>query len=297
MLEGRTFRFLRDLSLVRRDGTRLPVTVSAAPVRDEHGGVAGCIAIFSDASQEREVDRMKTEFISIASHQLRTPMSGVKGVLSLLLEDVLGPLNPEQRKYLRRANDSNERLIALVNDLLNVSRLEQGSLQLRSEPVNLAEVLQTLAVEFQPRAARYQQTVQVERDGAPQEDMEVHGDPVRLREVFLNLLDNAVKYTPENGHITVRLQATAQRVTVEVRDSGVGIPADKLPVLFQKFNRIQNPLSGREFGTGLGLYFARSVIELHHGTVEVESHLGEGTTFRVSLPRRYSAAAAPQAHS
>jgi len=297
MLEGRTFRFLRDLSLVRRDGTRLPVTVSAAPVRDQRGVVAGCIAVFSDASQEREVDRMKTEFISIASHQLRTPMSGVKGVLSLLLEDVLGPLNPEQRKYVRRANEANERLIALVNDLLNVSRLEQGSLQLRSEPVNLAEVLQTLAAEFQPRAAQYKQTLQVERDGSPDEEMVVHGDPVRLREVFLNLLDNAVKYTPESGRITLRLQASEQRVTVEVSDSGVGIPADKFPVLFQKFNRIQNPLSGREFGTGLGLYFARSVIELHQGSVEVESHLGEGTTFRVTLPRRYSTAATPQTHA
>jgi PAS domain S-box-containing protein len=301
MLEGRTFRFLRDLSLVRRDGTRLPVTVSAAPVRDEHGGVEGCIAVFTDASQEREVDRMKNEFISIASHQLRTPMSGVKGVLSLLLEEVLGPLNPEQRKYLKRANESNERLIALVNDLLNVSRLEQGSLQLRAEPVNLAEVMQHLAGEFQPRAARYQQTLQVElpedHPSTRGEDMVVHGDPVRLREVFANLLDNAIKYTPENGHVTVRLAASAQRVTVEVHDSGVGIPADKLPSLFQKFNRIQNPLSGREFGTGLGLYFARSVVELHQGSIEVESHLGQGTTFRVSLPRRYSASAAPQAHA
>jgi signal transduction histidine kinase len=106
-----------------------------------------------------------------------------------------------------------------------------------------------------------------------------------LREVFANLMDNAVKYTPEHGTVTVRTRAEGPRVAVEIIDTGVGIPADKVPTLFQKFNRIQNPLSGREFGTGLGLYFARSVVELHRGTIEVESVPEKGTTFRVSLPR------------
>ena len=288
MLQGRAFRFLRGLTLLRRDGTRLPVTFSAAPVRDEHGGVAGAIVVFSDASQEREVDRMKNEFISIASHQLRTPMSGVKGALALLLEEVLGPLNPEQLQYLRRAYDSNERLIALVNDLLNISRLEQGSLQLRAEPVPLAEVLRGLVAEYQPRAARYRQLLVLD---AGEGDSTVQGDAVRLREVFGNLLDNAIKYTPEGGAIGVRWRASALEVAIEVSDSGVGIPADKLATLFQKFIRIQNPLSGREFGTGLGLYFARSVVELHQGTIEVESPAGQGTTFRVRLPRRPAPAA------
>lgn len=291
MQQGRTLRFLRDLTLIRRDGSRLPITLSAAPVSDDQGAVQGCIVVFSDASQEREVDRMKNEFISIASHQLRTPMTGVKGALALLLDDVLGPLNPEQRKYVRRANDSNERLIALVNDLLNVSRLEQGSLLLRNEPVNLAETLAALVAEFQPRAARYQQLLEWEMPHSMNGDAIVHGDPVRLREVFINLLDNAVKYTPEGGHIQVRLDAGDHDVIAEVADSGVGIPPDKLPTLFQKFNRIQNPLSGREFGTGLGLYFARSVVELHRGTIEVESHPGQGTRFRVRLPRQRGATA------
>lgn len=286
MQQGRTLRFLRDLILIRRDGSRLPVTLNAAPVTDEQGGVQGCIVVFSDASQEREVDRMKNEFISLASHQLRTPMTGVKGALALLLDDVLGPLNPEQRKYVRRANDSNERLIALVSDLLNVSRLEQGSLLLHNEPVNLADTLAALVAEFQPRAARYQQQLDWEAPRSLNGDAVVHGDPVRLREVFINLLDNAVKYTPEGGHIQVRLDADVHDVVAEVADSGVGIPPDKLPTLFQKFNRIQNPLSGREFGTGLGLYFARSVVELHQGTIEVESHPGQGTRFRVRLPRQ-----------
>lgn len=285
MLQGRTFRFLRDLTLVRRDGSRLPITFSAAPVRDEHGGVQGCIVVFSDASQEREVDRMKNEFISIASHQLRTPMSGVKGALALLMEEVLGPLNREQQQFLRRAYDSNERLIALVNDLLNISRLEQGSLQLRSEAVNLEEMLRSLVAEFQPRAARYRQQLRLETAGAEAGESVVYGDGMRLREVFANLLDNAAKYTPENGSIAVRWRADGDQVCVEVRDSGVGIPPDKLSLIFQKFNRIQNSLSGREFGTGLGLYFARSVVELHQGRIEVASHPGEGSTFRVSLPR------------
>ncbi|MGH9466371.1 MAG: ATP-binding protein, partial [Terriglobales bacterium] len=296
MAQGRTFRFLRDLTLVRRDGTRLPVNFSAAPVRDEAGGVQGCIVVFSDASQEREVDRMKNEFISIASHQLRTPMSGVKGVLALLIEEVLGPLNAEQKQFLHRAYESNERLIALVNDLLNVSRLEQGSLLLRDEPVDLAALLRTLSTEFQPRAARYRQSLQLQEPGAPGSEPGaalVHGDAVRLREVFANLLDNAIKYTPEGGAVRLSWRPSPAAVEVEVSDTGVGIPADKLPSLFVKFNRIQNPLSGREFGTGLGLYFARSVVELHHGRIEVSSQPGQGTTFRVILPRQPASAPAP----
>jgi PAS domain S-box-containing protein len=286
MAQGRTFRFLRDLTLVRRDGTRLPISFSAAPVHDDEGGVTGCVVVFSDASQEREVDRMKNEFISIASHQLRTPMSGVKGVLALLLEEVLGPLNADQQKYLRRAYESNERLIALVNDLLNISRLEQGSLLLRTEDVDLATLLRTLTAEFQPRAARYHQDLLLQPPPDASANPHVQGDAMRLREVFANLIDNAIKYTPEGGGIRLAWVPGPEQVSVEVSDNGVGIPADKLASLFQKFNRIQNPLSGREFGSGLGLYFARSVVELHHGRIEVASLPGQGTTFRVILPRQ-----------
>jgi PAS domain S-box-containing protein len=290
MAQGRTLRVLRSLTLLRPDGSRLPVAVTAAPVRDEGGGVQGCIVVFSDASQEREVDRMKNEFISIASHQLRTPMSGVKGVLGLLLENVLGPLSPDQEKYLRRAYEANERLIALVNDLLNISRLEQGSLLLRVEPVDLAAMLAALVSEFQPRAARYRLEVRIESGGG-EGGAGVRGDPMRLREVFANLLDNAIKYTPEGGAIVVRWSGAPHSVSVEISDSGVGIAPERIPELFAKFSRIPNPLSGREFGTGLGLYFARSVVELHHGKIDVASMPGAGTTFRVSLPREPPTAA------
>jgi PAS domain S-box-containing protein len=289
MAQGRTLRVLRSLTLLRRDGARIPVAVTAAPVPDDSGGVQGCIVVFSDASQEREVDRMKNEFISIASHQLRTPMSGVKGVLGLLLEKVLGPLSPDQEKYLRRAYEANERLIALVNDLLNISRLEQGSLLLRTESLDLAEMLAALVAEFQPRAARYRIEIRLEQGGGDGGAV-VRGDPMRLREVFANLLDNAIKYTPEGGAVAVRWRGAPPSVEVEVSDSGVGIPAEKIPELFAKFSRIPNPLSGREFGTGLGLYFARSVVELHHGKIDVASQPGAGTTFRVSLPRQPPAA-------
>jgi len=280
---GLTLRYQRDLVLVRQDGSRLPVTVSAAPVLNEQGEVQGCVVVFNDASQEREVDHMKTEFISLASHQLRTPMTGVKGVLALLLDEVLGPLNGEQKDYLRRAYDANERLIALVNDLLNVSRLEQGRVQIQWESVHLEEMLRRLVNDFQARAAHYRQMLTLEVEGNL--PSEIKGDRMRLREVFANLIDNAVKYTPERGQIRVRLRPCTEEVVVDIIDSGVGIPPDKLASLFQKFSRIQNPLSAREFGTGLGLYFARSVVELHHGVIEVTSEPEHGSTFSVRLPR------------
>ena len=275
-------RLPRDLRLVRRDGGQLPISISAAPVLDESGESAGVVAVFNDASQEREVDRMKTEFISIASHQLRTPMTGVKGALSLLLEQVLGPLNPQQRDYLRRAYEANERLIALVNDLLNVSRLEQGSLHLRREPLRLDEMARELASEFQPRARRYGQHFDCDMPGP---EAWVSGDRVRLREALANLLDNAIKYTPEQGRVSLRLSLEPDAVVLEIADTGVGIAPEQLPRLFQKFSRLENPLSGREFGSGLGLYFARSVIELHQGGITVESQPGAGTRFQVRLPR------------
>lgn len=293
MSRGQTLRVFRDLVLVKRDSTRLPVRLSAAPIRDEHGEVQGCVVVFNDASQEHEVDRLKNEFISLASHQLRTPMTGVKGALALLMEGVLGPLNAEQRSYLRRAYESNERLIALVKDLLNVSRLEQGRLQLRIEPVNLGAIVHDLVEELQPRATRYQQRLVWE--AAPGADGWVQGDGVQLREVFANLIDNAIKYTPEHGQIRARLLPGETEVAVDVSDSGVGIPEDKLPALFQKFSRVQNPLSAREFGTGLGLYFARSIVALHGGTIEVSSRVGGGTTFHVTLPRQVAAQTAPAA--
>ncbi len=288
---GHTLRYQRDLTLVRRDGSRLPVTISAAPVLDDHGEVRGCVVVFHDASQEREVDRMKTEFISLASHQLRTPMTGVKGVLSLLLDEVLGALNTEQRDYLRRAYEANERLIALVNDLLNVSRLEQGRVQIQWEPIRLDEMLRRLVSDFQQRAAHYRQLLafEMEGDASP----EIQGDPVRLREVFANLVDNAIKYTREGGQVRVRVRPSVEDVFVDVMDTGVGIPPDKMASLFQKFSRIQNPLSAREFGSGLGLYFARSVVELHHGAIEVSSEPEHGSTFTVRLPRRPVGARAP----
>lgn len=281
--EGRAIRYQRDLVLARQDGSRLPVTVSAAPILNEPGDVQGCVVVFNDASQEREVDRMKTEFVSIASHQLRTPMTGVKGVLSLLLDEVLGPLNGEQKNYLRRAYDANERLIALVNDLLNVSRIEQGRVQIHWETVQLDDVLRRVVGEFQSRAEHYRQTLSLEVNA--DHSAAVEGDPVRLREVFANLIDNAIKYTPEGGRIQVHLRPAPDDVVVDVSDSGVGIPPDKRAVLFQKFSRIQNPLSAREFGSGLGLYFARSVVELHHGAIEVSSEPDHGSTFTVRLPR------------
>jgi signal transduction histidine kinase len=201
----------------------------------------------------------------------------------LLLDEVLGPLSSEQRDYLRRAYEANERLIALVNDLLNVSRLEQGRVQIQWEPIRLDEMLRRLVSDFQQRAAHYRQllTFDMEGDAAP----EIQGDPVRLREVFANLVDNAIKYTREGGQVRVHVRPAVDDVFVDVIDSGVGIPPDKMASLFQKFSRIQNPLSAREFGSGLGLYFARSVVELHHGVIEVSSEPEHGSTFTVRLPR------------
>lgn len=232
--------------------------------------------------QLAELDRLKAEFVSVASHELKTPLSVIKGYLSLLLDGIYGELNEEQRKTLASTGDQTDRLARLIQQLLDVSRFEAGGGRLEIHPVELRLLLEELATSFEALAVQNEITFEVYVDEDLPESIE--GDADRLNEVAGNLLSNAFKFTPRQGKIRLAALAAEGGISLEVSDTGVGIPLDKLPRIFEKFYQVDNEAQPRSVGSGLGLAISREIVEAHGGTISAESVVGKGTTIRVFLP-------------
>jgi signal transduction histidine kinase len=244
--------------------------------------VRGCIVVFRDTTEQRALYQMKTDFVSIASHQLRTPLTGLRWYSSTLAEGQAGALNPEQQELLKEIERCVDRMVVLVDNLLDVARLDQGTLQLDLVPVSLAELLADAVRSLEPKAQNFNVSLTVD-DGIASLPT-VRADKLRLTEVIHNLVDNAIRYTPEQGTVKVMARQEGKEIIISISDTGVGIPEAERPRLFKKFSRIENPLSNRERGSGLGLYFAKGVVEKHGGKISLRSGVGKGSTFYVSLP-------------
>jgi PAS domain S-box-containing protein len=278
---GRGLQVGGDAVLLRADGSKMPVSILASPVIQEER-VRGSIVVFRDTSEQRALDQMKTEFISIASHQLRTPLSGVRWYASTLVEGLAGTLNVEQTELLEGIENCVEQMVTLVNDLLDVARLDQGTLRLSPVEVLPNELLTEVARRLEGKANKYQVSLLVEREGAACPPL--YADKALLTEVLLNLVDNAIRYTPEHGAVKLQVQQEGPSVVFSVSDTGLGISEENMEKLFKKFSRIENPLSHRERGSGLGLYFAKGIVEKHGGTIWVRSAAGKGSSFYIRLP-------------
>jgi two-component system phosphate regulon sensor histidine kinase PhoR len=270
-----------EAALVRPDGTQVAVSILASPIMEDDS-VKGCIVTLRDAREQRALDQMKTEFISLASHQLRTPLTGLRWYASTLAEGQAGGLNPQQQGLMKEIEACIDQMVGLVDDLLDVSRLDQGILALSLAPLSLAEIAADVAKKLESKASEFRVSVVV--DDSLASAPSVLGDKRLLTEVFTNLVDNAIKYTPKNGKVKVAAYQEGPDVVVSVTDTGVGISSADAEKLFKKFSRIENPLSNRERGTGLGLYFAKGVVEMHRGRIWVRSIEGKGSTFFVGLP-------------
>lgn len=241
----------------------------------------GRLFVFRDVTKEREADRMKTEFVSLVSHELRTPLTSIKGYIDLLAAGEVGELTPDQLEFLGIAKSNADRLVALINDLLDISRIEAGKVELRRQPLALDGVLQQVATSLRPQLEAKQQKLSLElAPGLPA----VLGDGDRLVQVFTNLLSNATKYTPAGGAILLRAGVHYESVQVDVVDTGIGMTLEEIQQLFTKFFRSANPLVREAGGTGLGLSITRSLVELHGGQIQVTSTPGQGATFSVRLP-------------
>jgi two-component system phosphate regulon sensor histidine kinase PhoR len=266
-------------SFLRKDGKTVPVHITASPIIIK-GKPAGAIEVFRDLTSERELDAAKDEFVSIASHQLRTPATGIRGILAMVLAGDFGDLTETQRRYIEMASRSNDRQLSIIEDLLSVARADSGTLELLREKVFITSLISDVIAEHELRLAENQQKLEV--DLAP--GVVAHIDPEKIKMVVDNLINNASKYTPPGGTVTVILEQADDRAHICVRDTGVGIPPDKISQIFDKFRRVHNELSLPAGGTGLGLYLAQKIVRLHGGEISVASAVGQGSDFCIYLP-------------
>lgn len=234
----------------------------------------------------KELDKAKTEFISIASHQLRTPLTGIKWFLEMLIKGEIGKLSSDQLNTLKQINSSNERLIDLVNALLNISRIESGRLIIDPVPTDLVKLVRSVIEELKPiYQKRHQDLVFTSGKDIPQN---ISIDPNLIRHVYMNLLTNAIKYTQDNGKINIEITKDESSIISKVSDNGYGIPENLKHRIFQKFFRAENVIKRETDGTGLGLYLVKAVVESSGGSITFDSQENIGTTFVLRLPLKGS---------
>jgi signal transduction histidine kinase len=249
----------------------------------------GLFILYATQSRSREINYRKQlelqdakdELLSLASHQLRTPATGVKQYIGMLLEGYIGTVPKKQRDILSKAYQSNERQLEIVNQILHIARIEAGRLPIDKQFFDFSNLVKQIASEQKPAFRERKQKIST---SIPKRPLVIEGDQQYLAMVIENLLTNASKYTHEKGTINLKVSASNDLAVLEVKDSGVGIALEDMDKLFQKFSRIDNELSVSSGGTGIGLYLAKLIVELHNGTVDVTSTPGKGSTFRVKLP-------------
>ena len=272
--------FKGEVTNIRKSGEKYIAEVTISPILDEDDNVIYFVAIERDITKAKEIDRMKTEFISLASHQLRTPLTAMKWFLELLLEDGTN-FKQDQKEMLNNINVSNERMIELVNALLNVSRIESGRIIVDPEPTDIVALLNEVIREVSVRANEKKIQIVV---SAHQNLPKINIDPKLIRNVYMNLLSNAIRYSPDNSEIAVFISKKDGEIISQVSDNGYGIPEKDKEKIFQKFFRATNAVKVETKGTGLGLYLAKAIVESSNGKIWYESAEGKGTTFWFTIP-------------
>jgi PAS domain S-box-containing protein len=267
-------------TVYRADGSMFPAEYALTPILDQ-GRFSGSVLSFRDISQRYALDRLKDEFISTVSHELRTPLTSIRGALGLLSSGILGQVNDKAANLLRIALTNSDRLVRLINDILDLERIQSGKEPLMFRPVNLAEIVRQAIDGMQPVADAA--GVQLIHDTT---QVEIAADPDRLLQVLTNLLSNAVKFSPPNSTISVMLRPGVTGVTLSVIDHGRGIPADKLEAIFGRFQQVDASDSRQKGGSGLGLAICRTIVLQHSGRIWAERNPVRGSTFRVFLPYR-----------
>jgi PAS domain S-box-containing protein len=275
---------------VRKDGQRVDVSLTISPTTDSAGRIIGYSSIARDITERKraaeeldrareEADRMKSEFFALVSHDLRTPLASIKGY-SELLTDSAATLPDQERHFLEVITRNTNRLERLVDDLLFVAQIEAGTFTVATREVNLSQLVSDCVEGAKPRA----QEKDVDLILAAEPHVRLSGDDQRLAQLLDNLISNALKYTPEGGRVEATLQRENGNVRIDVKDSGIGIPAEEQQFLFDRFFRASTAKEAAVPGVGLGLTIVKAITEAHGGRIEVESQEGRGTTFRVELP-------------
>ncbi len=258
-------------------GKDLDLSIAVAPI--ESNGIVGAVLVIRDITALQELDRKKDEFLSVASHELRTPLTTIKGYTQLLSQTI-GDLPPEERStYLSAVLGEVERMMGLISELLDVSRIETNRLQIDRQRIHWREFLDRRASAF-----RVQNPARTIRFSADVPETMLLVDPDRMRQVVDNLISNAIKYSAEGTDIELVTQIDGNHMLTAVIDRGIGIPRDEIPKLFERFHRARNVSSRYYGGLGLGLYIAKAIVEAHNGSISVVSEEGQGATFTIMLP-------------
>lgn len=275
--------FAGEITNKRKNGEHYVASVNISPVLSQSGEIRFFVSVERDITKAKEIDKMKTEFISLASHQLRTPLSAMKWFLEMLLAGDMGKLSKDQLTAVENINSSNERMIELVNSLLNISRIESGRIIIEPEKVDIKELIDSITMELKQKFEDKKQTYTVTIKTTKPEFI---ADKKLIRNALMNLLTNANKYTPDSGKIDVRVFDKKDNLLIEVEDNGYGIPEKDHAHVFDKFYRGGNIIKQVTDGNGLGLYLVKSVIDSSGGKISFVSEEGKGTKFSILLPRK-----------
>lgn len=269
-----------EVELKNKHGDKRWVCTITSQIVDLHKNMENIIILFRDISQEHELISAKNEFVSMTTHELRTPLTAIKGYLSMIINGDSGELSGKQREYFLKAYNSTERLVNLVEDLLEVVRIEENQINFNFDTININEVIRDTVDGLSQAAA----AKSIHLDYTSQSPLRVRADLNKTKEILENLIDNAIKYTRTKGSILITSEKRERDVLISIKDNGVGIPAKHLNSIFERFVRVPNSLSVKAGGTGLGLYIVKNLIEKQGGTIGVKSQVGKETTFYFTLP-------------
>ena len=263
------------------DNTKKILRTSTAVIENEQGQTVGMVSVLTDVTKQKELEELKAKFVSNVSHELRTPIVTIQKALAIVHDESTGPLNDAQRKFIEISERNLQNLSRLINDLLDMAKLEAGKMRLECKGDRISEVIRMTVENLQPWAKAKGVSLLME---APEGLPEIEMDGQRIGQVLTNLIGNAIKFTPSSGTIRTSARPTERGLEVSVADTGPGIPAEELPKLFDRFQQATTRTMTDISGTGLGLSIAKEIVELHGGEIWVESEQGKGTTFRFSLP-------------
>lgn len=282
---------LRDIEVrsKRKDGAMIYLSLSVSPIRDVEGKIVGFLRIAKDITEKKryerrlkDLDKMKSDFVSNVSHELKTPLTSIKGSVDNMLDGLTGALNEKQIRYLARIKSNTDRLSRLINDLLDLSRIEAGRVEVRRASLPLTALAEEVAEHLKQLAAEKLIRIEVP---PPDPQMTVWADRDKVTQVLMNLIGNAVKFTPQDGKVIIAIEKNGNDyIQISIADNGPGIRPEEADKIFSKFYQVANVDKQKPQGSGLGLAISKALVEMHGGKIWVESKLGRGSTFYFTLP-------------